>query len=168
MDETNKQGHASIYEIGYLIASSIPEEKIPEENQTLRKIVADTTAIIAEEAPHRESLAYPIRKKTVSGSYDSYSEAYFGWIKFEVDSDKVEAIKKSFEKHPSVIRVLLISTIRENTYLGKRASAIAASISTRGEVPATAKVEEKKTESIQAPASIEEMDKSIDKMVKEV
>ena len=156
----------SVYEIGYLIASSIPEEKVPEEADALKKIITDAGAsVIAEEAPHREHLAYTISKKTVSGGYDKYDVAYFGWVKFELGSDKVEAVKQAIEVRPAVLRTLLISTVRENTYLGKRAPAfIQASVV----APATisgALTDEKKDV---APATIEEMDKSIDNMVKEV
>ena len=52
--------------------------------------------------------------------------------------------------------MLLISTVRENTFLGKRAPAIAGKAVVPGEEAKAA-----------APASVEEMDKSIDALVKE-
>lgn len=168
MDETNNDRN-SIYEIGYLIASSIREEAVPSETDALRKIVTDSGAeVIAEDAPHRQNLAYTMRVKTVSGAYEKYDEAYFGWIKFEVGSDKIEAIKNAFEAHQSVLRVLLTSTIRENTYLGKRAAVVAAELMPKHPVSEESVrpvvVEERKPVTA---ATIEEMDKSIDEMVKE-
>ena len=155
----------SVYEIGFLIAPSVPEEKIPGETDAITKIVTSAGAsVIAEEAPHRMKLAYEMRKKNVGGTYEKYNEAYFGWIKFEVLSDGIEAIKNSVEAHPSVLRMLLVSTVRESTYLGKRAPAIAAEIFLKKDSSEKA-VEEKKE--VVAPASVEEMDKSIDDMVKE-
>ena len=151
----------SVYEIGYLIASSVPEEKIPGEAEALKNIITGAGAsFIAEEMPHRQHLAYTMSKKTVSGGYDKYDIAYFGWTKFELGSDKIEAVKKAIELHPSVLRMLLISTVRENTYLGKRAPALASAAAPSGDKT------EDKTEV--APATIEEMDKSIENMVKEV
>ena len=151
----------SVYEIGYLIASSVPEEKIPGEAEALKNIITGAGAsFIAEEMPHRQHLAYTMSKKTVSGGYDKYDIAYFGWTKFELGSDKIEAVKKAIELHPSVLRMLLISTVRENTYLGKRAPALASAAAPSGD-----KTEDKKEV---APATIEEMDKSIENMVKEV
>jgi len=165
MSESTHADNLSDYEIGYLIGSSVPEEKIPTEAEAITKIITSAGAtVIADEAPHRMKLAYEMRKKNVSGSYEKYNEAYFGWVKFEVGSDAIEAIKKSVEVYPSVLRMLLTATVRENTYLGKRAPAIAAEISLKKDVVAD-KVDEKKADS--APASIEEMDKSIDDMVKE-
>ncbi|MEN9524470.1 MAG: hypothetical protein RL536_539 [Candidatus Parcubacteria bacterium] len=160
----------SVYEVGYLIAG-VPDEKVPAEAEILKKIIANAGAsIIAEEAPHREQLAYTIRKKTVSGGYEKHDSANFGWIKFELGSDKIEAVKKAIELHPSILRMLLITTVRENTYLGKRAPAVVMSQPVQFAEQPTATVsgsllEEKKDV---APATIEEMDKSIDNMVKEV
>ncbi len=164
MEENIKDGRIAIYEIGYLIATSIPEEKVPGEVETLKKIIVDAGAtLITDEQPQITELAYEMRKKTVSGSYDTYDEAYFGWVKFELESAKIDGVKKAIEVMPNMLRMLITTTVRENTYLGKRASAaIAKAIPVPG-VP----VEEKK-EVVAAPASIEEMDKSIDEMVKEV
>ncbi|MES2216627.1 MAG: 30S ribosomal protein S6 [Patescibacteria group bacterium] len=168
MTETNHDDQ-SVYEIGYLIAG-VPDEKVPTEAEALKKIIGDAGAeFITEEAPHQQQLAYTIRKKTVTGGYDKYDTAFFGWVKFELGADKIEAVKKAMELHPSVLRMLLISTVRENTYLGKRAPAVVLATSgvTAEQPLATvsgALVEEKKDV---APASIEEMDKSIDNMVKE-
>ena len=155
----------SVYEIGYLIADSIPEEKVPAEAEAVKAIITGAGAsVIAEGAPHIEPLAYTIRRKTLGGSYDKHDRAYFGWIKFELGSDKIEAVKKAIEIIPSVIRMLLISTVAENTYLGKHATAVAAAFGTSKRAAPAAPAEEKK----EAPATIEEMDKSIDEMVKEV
>jgi ribosomal protein S6 len=160
MDNNTKGERLSVYEIGYLIATSIPEEKVPGEADTLKKIITDAGAtIIAEEAPQHQPLAYEMRKKTVSGSYNTYDAAYFGWVKFELDAGKIEEVKKDVELMPTVLRMLLTTTVRENTYLGKRASAAVAK--------AIAGTPEEKKDGA-APATIEEMDKSIDEMVKEV
>ncbi|MDE2040815.1 MAG: 30S ribosomal protein S6 [Patescibacteria group bacterium] len=166
MNEIHNDRQA-VYEIGYLFVGSLPEERVPAENDKVRKIIADAGAsVIAEEVPHRERLAYTIRRKTVAGSYEKYDEAYFGWIKFEVGTVKIEGIKKSLETLPVILRMLVITTVRENTYLGKRAPALASVIRPGIQTP------EKTLENAAAPVApvvnIEEMDKSIDEMVKEV
>lgn len=176
MDETTNKDHLSVYEIGYLMVSSIPEEKLVDETATLKSLVEKNGgSIIAEEAPKRHDLAYSMSKKTVSGSYDNYDQAYFGWVKFEIEPGKVESVKNAFETQSSILRILLISTVRENTYLGKRASSIAADLAgDKDERSGSDRAEKNDTEneddsvSEQKPKpSVEEMDKSIDEMVKE-
>ncbi len=159
MKDTTQLDRPVIYEIGYLIGNTIPEEKVLGEVDKIKEIIGKSKAtIIAEENPVLEKLAYTIKVKSSAGTYIKYDEAYFGWVKFEVDSSLIDAIKKSVEIIPSVIRSLLIKTVRENTYLGKRANEIAKSAT-----PAT--TDDKKPTTT---ASVEEMDKSIDDMVKEV
>lgn len=162
--QDKKEDRLNVYEIGYLIAGNVPEERLSEETDAVRKIVTGSGAeVIAEEAPHKIRLAYTIHRKTVAGSYDKHDDAYFGWIKFELSSEKVEAVKKAVEIMPSVIRMLLITTVRENTYLGKHAptAPIGGSEEKSGVSASPAAAESA------APASLEEMDKSIDEMVKE-
>lgn len=177
MNDNNKDRQA-IYEIGYLIVGSIAEENIATETEKVKKVIIDAGAnIIAEEAPHHQQLAYTIRRKTVAGSYEKYDEAYFGWIKFEIGTDKIEAIKKTIEVIPSILRILLITTVREDTYLGKRAPTAAAVAMPTLDEKNTARsphktsmeavIPEEVIESAVAPtATVEEMDKSIDEMVK--
>ncbi len=174
MEENNIDDRLAVYEIGYLVAGSVAEEKVSDEAEKVKGIITKAGAtIIADEMPHLEHLAYTMRVKTVSGSYEKYDKAYFGWVKFEVSSSVVEAVKKSVELMPSVLRMILLSTTKENTYLGKRASQIAVAIMPKrafepvaiagagvGAITEAAKDV--------APATIEEMDKSIDAMVREV
>ncbi len=155
----------TVYEIGYLISTSVAEENVPTEAEALKKVITDAGAeILAEEAPHRQLLAYTMRTKNVSGSYEKYNAAYFGWVKFELGSSKVEEVKKAIESKPSVLRMLLITTVKENTYLGKRSPALLSKSLAEGEEKKDVVAPRPEA----APASIEEMDKSIDEMVKEV
>lgn len=160
----------TVYELGYLIASSIPEEKLGAEVEVIKKIISDAGAsVISEEMPHLEDLAYTIRCKTVSGSYEKYDRAYFGWIKFELGSSAIDSVKKAVEIIPSVIRMLIITTVREDTYLGKHIPAMTTKGMTteEGKVPEPAIGVGALPPVDVAPATIEEIDKSIDDMVKE-
>lgn len=167
MQENIRGDHQKVYEVGYLIAG-VPEERVAIENEAIRSLVTESGAtIIAEEAPRHELLAYTISKKTVSGSYDKYDAASFGWIKFEVGSDKIETLKKAIEAVPSVLRLLLITTTSENTYLGKRAPAVAEALTKQSSGNQGGAVEEVAKKENAPAATVEEMDKSIDNMVKE-
>lgn len=162
--QEKKEDRLTVYELGYLIASSIPNEKVEEEVNKIKKIISDAGAsVVSEEAPHYEDLAYTIRTKTVSGSYHKFDNAYFGWIKFEVGPSVIDNIKKSVEIIPSVIRILIITTVRENTYLGKHAAALTA----KGIVGDSEKSTPAGVDTNETPATTEEIDKSIEAMVKE-
>ncbi|MDP3957851.1 MAG: 30S ribosomal protein S6 [bacterium] len=115
-----EEGTLRIYEAGFLLTPSLPEEKVPEETAKLRDMIAKEGGnIIAEEEPKLRELAYSM-DKTVSHKRETFTSAYFGWIKFEIGAEAVAFLKKAFDANPSIVRFLLISTVRENTLASKR------------------------------------------------
>lgn len=156
-DKVLKEDRMEVYEIGYLLVSSIPAEKVATEVEALKGILSKKDAVfIAEEAPELRGLSYEMTKK-VGASNIRFNEGYFGWFKFELAAKSIESIKKAFEENPNMLRMLLITTVKEATYLGKKAPVVEAPV-TESPVDAPVAV---------APVSSEEIDKSIDAMVKE-
>ena len=162
--EVLKEDASQIYEIGYLLVSSIPEEKVTAEVASLKEILSKKSAvIIAEEAPELRTLAYTMIKK-IGASNHRFEQGYFGWFKFELLKKDIEVVKKAFEENPSMLRMLVISTVKEVTYLGKKAPSV---IIEQPVAEPTTGSHVVPAEQIANPASVEEMDKSIDEMVKE-
>jgi ribosomal protein S6 len=59
MDKNIKEDRQQVYEIGYLLVSSIPEEKVAGEVDALKAILSKKGAeFIGEEAPELRTLAY--------------------------------------------------------------------------------------------------------------
>ena len=163
--ENLKEDRQQVYEIGYLLVSSVPEEKVASEVASLKEILSKKEAeFIGEEAPELRTLAYTMIKK-IGTSNIRFTQGYFGWFKFELPAKEIESVKKSFEENPSMLRSLIISTIRENTYLGKKAP-VAAIIKEEEMVVSEVSASEATIAPV-APVSVEEIDKSIDEMVKE-
>lgn len=169
MADTIKDDAQKVYEIGYLLVSSVPPEKVEGIVASMKDVLSKKEAeIISEEAPELISLAYTMIKKIGTANH-RFDQGYFGWIKFQASGKDVEEIKKTFEMHPDMLRLLLITTVRENTYLGQKAVAapvLANSMNSveGGEIAGTETLPgmDAKAETVVA----EEMDKSIDDMVK--
>ncbi len=125
MQSNTQDEKMKVYEIGFVLVSSIPQEKVAGEYDALKEIVTKAGgSMIAEEAPEMRQLAYTMVKK-IHGANVRFDEGYFGWVKFELSASAIEGIKKSFDAIDNVLRYLLITTVRENTYLGKKAPAVA-------------------------------------------
>ncbi|MEK7662425.1 MAG: 30S ribosomal protein S6, partial [Patescibacteria group bacterium] len=105
-------------------------------------------AEIAEDFPKLRDLAYPIQK-TIGHTKEAFGNAYFGWIKFEIGSENIPLIEKMLKDEDSVIRFILISTVRENTLSSRRAPGRPA---VRSEKP---------------PMSEEEIEKTVEALVAE-
>lgn len=150
-----------VYEIGFLVVPSVSEDKIGAEYSSLKDILEKHKAVvISEEAPRMRALTYEMRKET-AGKYQKYTQAYFGWIKFEVIPEAVTKIEAGFKKQPSILRYLLVKTVRENTMTSPKVPSYR-----RTEVP---KFEEKKDvpEGEKKVVSESELDKAIDAVIAE-
>ncbi len=153
--EKTAERDAKVYEIGFLIVPSIPEEKIAEETAGIKDILAKHKAtLIADEMASMRRLSYTMIKKigTANRRFDS---AYFGWIKFEAAPVEVRLIEKEVKEQDCILRLLLISTVREHTLL-----------SSKLDVERSDK--ETSDGASKRPVSTEELDKSIDKTVKDL
>ncbi len=124
MTRSKKTDEPKVYEIGYLLVSSIPEEKVSAKVDELKAVLsAKKVEMIAEEAPVLETLSYTMIKK-VGAKNTRFTQAYFGWVKFATDTESIIKIKEAFDADTEVLRFLLINTPREATYLGKRTSTV--------------------------------------------
>lgn len=167
MEKVIKDDQSQVYEIGYLLVSSIPEEKVNSEVESLKEILTKKDAeFLGEEAPELRTLAYTMIKKMGTSNH-RFDQGYFGWFKFELAKKNIESVKKAFEENKNMLRTLVIATVRENTYLGKKAP-VAAIISKEDEVvPVDIQATDTQVDLLTNPVSVEEIDKSIDEMVKE-
>ena len=105
-----------VYELGYLILPSIPEETLPEIVMTLKEVITDAGAnLIDGEDPVKIDLAYPM-KKTVNTSSYVVNDAYLGWLKFESTAEDMKEVKEAVVKIEEVLRSILIRAPRETKF----------------------------------------------------
>lgn len=148
----SKESHV-VYEVGFLLLPTLPEEKMPEITANIKGIIEKKGGeIISEEAPKMRPLAYEM-SKMIATKKQGFDHAYFGWVKFEINSAELAVVKKSIEAMEEVLRALFIKTIRESTLM-------AAKVSDR-----EAQKPKAQTEEVVATDSIEEIDKSIEALV---
>lgn len=153
-----KSENTQVYEVGYHIASSVSEENVGAEVAGIKKILGKVE-IISEENPKLIDLAYTIAKP-IGGLRRKFDKAYFGWIKFSLPADEIVEIKKKLDAVENVIRFLLVKTVAENTLCGIKLIA-----EENSKKKTYTKKEEKVSE--KTPASVEEIDKSIEELIKE-
>lgn len=151
-----------VYELGYHIVSTVAEENVPKEVETLKAtVLKDGGSLISEGEPKLINLAYPMTK-SVADIKKTFNTAYFGWLKFETKSELMPVIKKAVDANPNVLRYLLIKTVRENTlYTPKLNVRTSAGEEAPVKAKKSVKTDEKKA------TSVEDIDKSIDELVAE-
>lgn len=120
----DKEG-LTVYELGYLILPSIPEDKLSDVVGLIRKVVnKEGGAELDAEAPFKHPLSYSM-SKTIGASRYVVSDAYLGWMKFEVEPEKISVIKDGVEKIGEVLRFLLIKAPRETIFTFAQAAKFA-------------------------------------------
>lgn len=120
MEKISERSDSKVYEIGYILLSSIPEEKVSSEVDSLKAmLVKRNAAIIAEGEPLLKALTYTMVKK-IGAVNRRFNQGYFGWIKFEMAPEETAAVNKWLLETESILRSILITTVRENTMVSEK------------------------------------------------
>ena len=162
---TEVEKNPRIYEVSFLIAPSLPEEKVLETVAQIKDIFEKNGgAVVSDEFPKMRPLAYTVEKK-FGGRIYKYDTAYFGSIKFESEATVLPLLKEFLEKSETIVRFLLVKTVRENTMASSKF--IHAIHTDETKEPK----HEMKREAVAEPAApkmtTEELDKTIEELVVE-
>ena len=115
-----------VYEISFIFDNKIDENTTLEKANAIKQSIATLGgSFISEEVPYMRELAYEMIR-VVNNVNIRFNEGYFGWIKFEMDGDKVKEFEKGIKLDEQVIRYMVVKTVRENTVFTKRAPVIKA------------------------------------------
>jgi ribosomal protein S6 len=148
-----------VYELGYLLASTIPEENVPVVYGNLKELISSFGGVhIADAMPKMIPLAYSM-VKVVANVRNKFNTAYFGWVKFTMEADKILELKKKLDLDPNFIRFLILKTVKENTIATKRF--VRADMRKK---PGVGKTENNENT---VPINKEEIDKEIDALIAE-
>lgn len=156
LNEISEDANSKVYELGYLLVPTIKEEDIGVSYGNLKELVTSFGGqIITDEMPKIINLAYSM-SKVISNVRSKFNTAYFGWVKFTMEAQKVLELKKRLDLDPNFIRFLILKTVKENTIAAKRF--------VRGETYRRPKAKSAESGPV-APINKEEIDKEIDALV---
>lgn len=118
-EEIDEGALPRIYEIGYHVVPTVLEEDVPTEINAIRDLVEDIGGmIVMDENPKLIRLAYPMTR-AVGHKKNIFDSAYFGWIKFQADPEKISELKSGLENNEKILRFIIIKTVRESTLARK-------------------------------------------------
>src|SRR4051812_5177974 len=107
----------NIYELSYIILPNLDEAQALAQVDTMKAMVKSTgAALISDENPVLIDLAYSMTK-VVGVVRHKVSSGHFGWMKFEMPQSNIGDVKKAMDANDTVLRYLIIKTVRENTLL---------------------------------------------------
>src|SRR3989344_2571441 len=160
-EDEDDAGEAWVYELGYLLVSSILEEGLLSEVGKLKADIEHGGGVfVSEEAPARLHLAYTMERR-IEGKKEKFDDAYFGWIKFEMTSNLILALKETLDANRNLLRYMIIKTVKENTR-----SEVRFQVAQRPERKVAVQRPVRKEES-KGPISEAELDRTIEELVVE-
>ena len=114
MEEDIKiEGEPRVYEVSFLLNPALREEEASIEMDAIKDAIGkDGGVILFEGSPKVMSLAYTMFK-VVANKRHIFESAYFNWFKFTLPQEKITDIKNFFEGKETIIRFLIIKTIKE-------------------------------------------------------
>ena len=115
-----------VYEISFIFDNKLEEGTALEKGNAIKQSIATLGgSFISEETPYLRELAYEMIR--VQNNINvRFNVGYFGWIKFEMDADKVKEFEKALKLDEQLVRYLVVNTVRENTVYTKKAPVIKA------------------------------------------
>ncbi len=100
------------YEFAFHVLPTVAEGEVQGVFDAIKAHIAHTGEIISEERPERIDLVYPIVKH-LEGKNRKFTSAYFGWVRFKCDADKLGDLMEELGTVNTVLRHLLIKLTRE-------------------------------------------------------
>lgn len=101
------------YELGYHLVPTLSDDELALRVQELRKLIEKAGGIILHEGfPERFSLAYSVRK-SIQGTYHTFDDSFFGWIKFEDKPEQQAILKEALDHMNDCVRFLLVKTNKD-------------------------------------------------------
>ncbi len=158
IDEGRESNDQRIYEVGFHIVPTIPEDGVAAVVEKIRQALG-SAEIISEQFPQKVALAYTVERSNV-GKREKYNDSYFGFIKFALEREAVPALEVSLRGMRDILRFLLIETVREDITQAPR-RAVFASDRLEGETIKKPDAEPEKAGAV----SDADIDKSIDALV---
>ncbi len=100
------------YEFAFHVLPTVAEGEVASVVDAIKTHIAKNGEIISEENPERVELAYPI-VKSMEGKNRKFTSAYFGWVRFKLEADKLGALMDDLSIETRILRHLLIKLTRE-------------------------------------------------------
>jgi small subunit ribosomal protein S6 len=118
IDETTID--ARVYEVAYIFVSTLTDEEATAKAETLKAaIAAQGGSFVSEEAPYMRELAYEM-VRVIKNVNTRFNDGYFGWIKFEMEPNKINDFDKKLALDEEIVRFITVKADREvNVYTKK-------------------------------------------------
>ena len=101
------------YELAFHVLPTVAEGEV---ESVVSSLLAHLTGVGGEvtlqEEAKRVELAYPIVKK-IEGKNRKFTSAYFGWVRFTIDTANIESLTEEIDSEKALLRTLLVRLTKQ-------------------------------------------------------
>lgn len=152
-----------VYELGYHLMPTLSDEDVTKAVSDIKTLISKNKGVfISEEFPKLMRLSYTFVIKA-EGRGTRFDKAHFGWVKFEMYGDEALTFKAAIDLEKRIIRSIMVRTVREDTVQTYRRTVF--NHEAKSDI-LSAPIKKLETIEEQVPVSEEELDKSIEELVK--
>ncbi len=125
-ETTFEESEGRVYELGFHLLPTVAEADVPVQFSQLKSTIEKQGGtFISESAPKLIKLSYSM-SKTIKAEKMHYTNAYFGWVKFTLSPEKLEAVEKDIKAFDPMLRYIVVKTVAESTMVTEGVEAIGA------------------------------------------
>ena len=95
------------YELSFHVLPTVAEGEVAGVYDKIKALITQDGEIVSDEAPERIDLAYPV-VKSIEAKNRKFTSAYFGWVRFKADADKVSHIDDELQAMEDILRHLMV------------------------------------------------------------
>jgi ribosomal protein S6 len=125
-ETTFEESAGRVYELGFHLLPTVAESDVPVQFSQLKSTIEKQGGtFISESAPKLIKLSYSM-SKTIKAEKMHYTNAYFGWVKFTLDPEKLELVEKDIKAFDPMLRYIIVKTVTESTMITEGVKGIGA------------------------------------------
>jgi len=125
-ETTFEESMGRVYELGFHLLPTVAESDVPVQFSQLKSTIEKQGGtFISESAPKLIKLSYSM-SKTIKAEKMHYTNAYFGWVKFTLDPEKLELVEKDIKAFDPMLRYIIVKTVTESTMITEGVKGIGA------------------------------------------
>ncbi len=96
------------YELAFHILPTVAEGEVAGVYEAIKAHITHVEGtFFDEEAPERIDLAYPVVRH-LEGKNRKFTSSYFGWVRFRLDGEKLEALIEELATEQNILRTLMV------------------------------------------------------------
>ncbi len=113
--DQQKENKNIVYEIGCLFVPIISDKDVLAEVSVIKSSLEKFGCnFLSGDGPNLKELSYPM-KKIIDGEKHFFTKAYFVWLKFIANTDKLVDLKKDLDENKNILRYILVKTVEKDS-----------------------------------------------------